>query len=114
MLDYEAIVRTCREAHRLSRMANWQWKSMPVLQWEFATIGDFARAKMDILRAVQPHMIGTNEAAWQRIDGPEICELDCYGITVRLICKQRLAAPDGKAYGAAHIVISGPRPLLDD
>ena len=114
MLDYETIVRTCREVHRMSRMANWQWKGMPVLQWEFATIGDFARAKVDILQAIQPHMVGNTEAAWQRVDGPEICELDCHGITFRLICKQRLAAPGGKTYGAAQVVISGPLPSFRD
>lgn len=107
-LDTETIVRTCREVHRLSRIANWQWKGMPIIQWEFPDISEFHRARMDLLQAITPMMTNmTTEAAWQRIDGPEVCEIDCHGVTFRLICKQRLAVPGStRGVGAAHMTIS--------
>lgn len=114
MLDTETIVRTCREVYRLSRMANWRWKGMPIIQWEFPDIGEFHRAKVDLLRAIEPMMVKmVSEASWQRIDGPEICEIDCHGVTFRLICKQRLAVP-GRSHsvGATQVVVGRP-PKLD-
>ena len=105
-LKTDDIIRTCREVHRLSRIADWRWKGMPVIQWEFLDISQFGRAKMDLLSAIGPMMMHTrNEAEWQRNDGPEICEIDCHGVTFRLVCKQRLAvAGRATAVGAAEMV----------
>lgn len=102
-IDIDDIERLCAEARRLSTKANWAFKALPVMEWTFPTIGDFARAKMQVQRALTPRMGLTSEGAWQRAVSPSTFEVDYYGITFRLICREVLATPQGN-YGAAQIL----------
>lgn len=100
----EEIARLCHEASLFSSSAGWTFKALPVMQWEFPTIGDFARARVQLIRAISPLMVAErNEAAWQRATSPSTFEIDCYGITFRLVCKQILATP-ARNFGAAQIL----------
>lgn len=93
-IDDQSIIRMCGEARRFSSVAGWQFQGMAVMQWEFASISAFAEAKMQLLRAITPMMMhARSDAAWQRATSPDECEIDCNGVTFRLICKQRLATP---------------------
>ena len=76
---------------------------MPVLQWEFASIADYHRARCDLLRALEPElrfMVKGGEHFRKVSDDVE--ELDCYGTTFRLICKQKIMTPRGP-FGAAEM-----------
>lgn len=101
-IDMDDIGRLCAEARRLSTKAGWRFKALPVMEWTFPTIGDFVRAKVQVQRALLPHMAPTRDQAWQRIVSPSSFEIDYYGITFRLVCREVLATPQGN-YGAAQV-----------
>jgi hypothetical protein len=102
-LSSDDIMRLCGEVRRLSQKVNWQWKGLPVAQWEFATIADFARAKMQLERAISPMMIHTrSDASWQRALSPSVWEVDANGVTFRLVCREEMQTPRG-SLGATQI-----------
>lgn len=96
------IVRVCATVGEFSRMANWRWKALPIVEWEFPTISEFARARAQILQAVTPLMV-YGENNWQRSMDANTLEIDCHGVTFRLVCRERMATPHG-SYGAAEII----------
>lgn len=99
------VIRVCAEVSRFGRKAGYTFKGLPVVQWEFPTIGDFARAKVELLRALSPMMVGALGAgAWQRETDESTFEIDCHAVTFRLVCRQVLAVPGGRTVGAAEIV----------
>lgn len=99
------IIRVCAEISHFGRKADYTFKGLPVVQWEFATIGDFARAKIEILRALSPMMVGSlGPAAWQRTIDEYTFEVDCHAVTFRLVCRQSLALPMGGKVGAAEMI----------
>ena len=107
MVDIDMVKRICAETRRFSMQANWKWVALPVMQWEFADIGQFAIARMQLLQALEPHMLAMQSPSdWQRTDGPDRFEIDCYGVTFRLVCRQRIATPGGKTVGAAEVFIA--------
>ena len=95
VIDDQTIIRICGEVRRFSQIANWQWSGLPVIQWEFPTISAFARAKMQLLAALSPMMMMhmRNETERQRATSKDEFEIDCNGVTFRLMCKQRIATP---------------------
>jgi hypothetical protein len=99
--DFEAIARLSAEASKFSSRAQWHFKARPVLSFEFSTLSDFARAQMDLMQAVSPVMIYA--VGWERRPAPHIFEVDCLGITFRLICTQVVKLPDGSALGASEV-----------
>jgi hypothetical protein len=104
MLSAEDIKRTCYEVMALGKIAGWQFKSLPVVQWEFPTISEYMRARMELLRAMSPElakMVRDVDAGFRRVSG-HTEELDCYGVTFRLICTQKFMTPHGP-YGAADM-----------
>lgn len=101
-IEMDDIGRLCAEAQRLSAKAGWRFKGLPAVEWTFSTIGDFAHAKIQVQRALMPHMGPSNDEAWQRTVSPSSFEIDYHGITFRLVCREVLATPQGN-YGAAQI-----------
>lgn len=93
-IDFSDIVRLCAEIHEFSHKADLCWKGVPVITWEFATVGDFANTRAAILQALEPHMVGA-VGSWQRTVAPDTMEIDCHGVTFRLVCKQRHWTPRG-------------------
>ena len=86
--DANDIIRICAEVSRFGLKANYTFKGLPVVQWEFSSVGDFARARDEILRAISPMMGSTiNPASWQRTVDRHTFEIDCYNVTFRLVCK---------------------------
>lgn len=101
-MNYADIARICHSVSDFSKRENYTYKALPVIVWEFETIADFAHAKAELTRAIhewQPHTSG-----FARLKAPDRCELDCYGVTFRLICKQVLMTPHGP-FGAAELGI---------
>ena len=94
------IRQLCAYVRHLSNKAHWQWKGLPVICWEFATIEDFVQARAELLSALTPMMLDMKNAT-RRISS-EISEIDCHGVTFRLICKQRLMTTHGP-YGASEL-----------
>lgn len=109
MITMHEIRRLCAEVGAFSSCANWRFQAMPVVAWEFPTIGDFAAAKKQVLRAVAPLMSYEVGTSWHRAVSPEVYEIDCMGVTLRLACRQRLATRHGVA-GAAEITIRESKP----
>lgn len=109
-LDLDDIRRLSQEAYRFSRIANWQWKGRPTMEWEFTTIKDFARARMELMQALKDEMSCRATSDWTRTLDPETFEIDYHGITFRLICRQRIATQEGAKVGATEIIYTS----LDD
>lgn len=101
----EDVIRLCAEVSHFGRKADYTFKGLPVVQWEFPTIGDFGRAKVELLQVLSPMMIGSiGPGAWQRAIDEHTFEMDCHAVTFRLVCRQVLAVPRGKTVGASEIV----------
>jgi hypothetical protein len=104
-IEADDIIRICAEVSRFGRKANYTFKGLPVVQWEFPTIGDFARARVEILQAVSPMMVAAlDSSSWQRSIDPNTFEIDCHNVTFRLICKQRMDVPGVGPVGAAEMI----------
>lgn len=102
-MEVDDIMRVCAEVSRFSRKANWTWKALPVIEWEFPTISDFARAKMELLKSIGPMVPYEREASWQRATSPNTYEIDCHAVTFRLICRETIRTPHG-TFSAAEII----------
>jgi hypothetical protein len=98
------IIRLCAEVSHFSKKANLRWKGLPIIAWEFADIGDFHNAKAMLMRAITPMMLAYtgDTPPWQRIIDPSVMEIDCHGVTFRLICKQKMMTRHGP-FGAAEM-----------
>lgn len=81
---------------------NWQFKGLPVLVWEFGPVEDFIAAQRELMQCIAPHMVPGENLA--KIIGPDICEVDCFGVTFRLICKGRLAIPGKGSFSANDLL----------
>lgn len=84
----EDIKRLCYEVSRFSKAGGLRWKGLPVVTWEFADISDFVNTRMMVLRALDPELKYSGEHGRQTDDDTE--EIDVYGVTFRLICKQKM------------------------
>ena len=95
-LDAHHIKDVCYRVGMIGRTAGWRLNAMPVVQWEFATLHDYARARMDLLRAMTPemHAMMRGNPEFRRISD-HIEEVDIFGVTFRLICKQQIMTPRG-------------------
>lgn len=100
-IEASDIIKLCAEVYHFSRKADLRWKGMPVIAWEFADISDFMRTRASILRALDPMMIATGGGHGRKI-GQDTEEIDCHGVTFRLICKQKMMTRHGP-YGATEM-----------
>lgn len=101
MLTSDHIKQLCATVRHFSRLANWNWQAMPVIMYEFASMRAFHEARADILEATKNmHLDSRNIAT--RIISSEIEEIDCNGITFRLVCRERVMTTNGP-YGAAEL-----------
>lgn len=100
------LIRLCHEVDRASKINNWQFVGMPVIVWEFPTINEFVHAREELISAIVEskqfqHLAGDG---YKRILGDDTTEVDCYGVTFRLVCKARAYRPDGRgSYGATDV-----------
>jgi hypothetical protein len=102
--DFEDVLRLCHGVSNFSRQANWKWKGFPVIQWEFPTIKEFATARLQIEQILRPEMYKmSHDGSWARIVDPETFEVDCYNVTFRLICREKLKTPQA-VVGAAEMI----------
>lgn len=100
MIDAIDIKRVCAAAAHFSAKAGLRFKAMPVLVWEFGAISEFMEARANLMMAITPEMQGG------RVRTKKICseveEIDCHGITLRLVCKEKVMHMTGP-YGATDI-----------
>lgn len=95
-----------------SRKHNYRWKACPVICWEFATLNDYFHARADLEQAIcsEPYYAATPRQ-FTRTLSPDTCELDCYGVTFRLTCLQRMMTPAGERGANQLTVTCFPSPL---
>jgi hypothetical protein len=88
MFNAEEIRKTCYTVMRLGKLAQLQFKALPVIQWEFADKSNFFRAEAALKQALDREMTHV-VMDYQRREMPRVgvVEFDCYGVTFRLICK---------------------------
>lgn len=99
-ITQEDIFRLCATIADFSHKADLRWRAMPVVAWEFATLGEYACALVAVRQAIPVH------EQCQRVVAPHIYELDAYGVTFRLICKAKVASARGP-YAATEIKYEG-------
>lgn len=91
----------CNHVSDFGARENWRFKAMPVIVWEFASINDFMDARVGLERMLIKTPPYTLDALL-RSPAPHLCEIDCCGITFRLVCREVLMTEHGP-YGAAEI-----------
>lgn len=96
------IAHLCATVSRLQHKQNWTLQATPVICFQFSTMNDFFQAKSDLERMISSEPFYATDpkrlAQITRVSGPDTVELDCYGVTFRLICLQRMdtaAGPKG-------------------
>lgn len=82
------IARLCREASYFQAKRNWQLKAPCVISWEFADIGEFHAARADLMREIltADAYLAMKPSQIERVVSPHMVELDCCGVTFRLVC----------------------------
>jgi hypothetical protein len=80
---------------------DWRWKGNIVIDFQFQTMSDYFNAKSDLANLVLSSpsypVSAHGRDQVERILSPDSCELDFYGVTFRLTCKERVATPRGSA-----------------
>lgn len=78
----------CAAVSYFSRKADWGFKSLPVVNWEFVDRGYFEHARACILNALDvATLYQDGESARDRMLSANVCEITCYGATFRLVIK---------------------------
>lgn len=88
--DGNDIRRLCAAANNFSNKAHWRWKGLPVMVWEFATRKDFEHARMSLQAALDKELLPSSVANMDRLQGENRVDIDCFGITFRLLLKSVL------------------------
>lgn len=92
LLDY--IRRACHSVNMLQHAANWQWKGMPVLQFEFHDMNEFMEAEYTLLQATKNELYFAGDKVRNVVDDRTI-DFRIYGVTFRLVCHQEWMTPTG-------------------
>lgn len=102
-MDESDIIRLCREVDTFSRSADFRFKALPIVSWEFGDLSDFLRARAALMRAIEPQMkMTTRGDDLLRKKDDNTVEIDCHGITFRLTCHVKMMTPHGPR-GAAYM-----------
>lgn len=94
-MKYDDIVRMSREVYVFGARENWRFKALPIITFEFSTLGDFARAKMEMLQCTRAMLFMFDEKSQTRMFQDDTFEMDIHGVTVRLVCTQIMMTPQG-------------------
>lgn len=81
MVDEKYIHEACHHIRRMSKSFNWMFKANPVLQWEFSNPHDYHRAVCELYQS-----FSTSPLFEVRDNHPGVVEMDCRGVTFRLVC----------------------------
>ncbi len=102
-MEADDIIRICREVSQFSQLANFRFKALPIVAWEFADLRDFMNARAALMRAIEPVMMMTTRGGdlLRKVDDSTV-EIDCHGVTFRLTCHQKVMTQHGPR-GAAYI-----------
>lgn len=98
MIDTNDIKRLCYSLHVFSRKSEWCWGTLPVVVYEFSTIKDFMAARSDLIMAIEIERLDSSA----RSPAPHIEEIDCNGVTFRLVCREVMQTERG-CFGAAEV-----------
>jgi hypothetical protein len=86
--DADDVRRACAEVRGFSQKANWRWKALPILTWEFADRHVFDNARATLRRALDKDLVPGSIQAVERLNQPNHSEIDAYGVTFRLQFKE--------------------------
>lgn len=84
MISLSEVSRLCESVNRFSHHADFRWKGLPVIIWEFADKRAYVDALAGLSRAVETLNFVPN--AEPRVS-EGLSEIDCYGVTFRLVLK---------------------------
>lgn len=101
-LDANDLKRLCAEVRRFSMKADLTWKGLPKVCWEFVQRKDFEEARFLIMSILKEELIPTTLKGHERIMGSETMEIDCMGVTFRLVCRDRVYI-GSRSYGIGDI-----------
>lgn len=78
----------CAAIQRFSQKANWRWKGLPVLTWEFADRAQFEEARATLKMALDKELLPSSPNAIERINKTNQSDIDCFGVTFRLFFRE--------------------------
>lgn len=96
-LTQDDLHRVCAAVRDFVGVADWRFKVLPVLRFEFATMNDYARAYHDLIRAHETAAILGN----MRKDGRG-ADFEFANVRVELICNEKVMTKHGP-YGAGEV-----------
>lgn len=107
-MEIEHLTAICNHVRSFQARSGWEFKSLPILTFEFPTIVEFHDAKEQLFRCIMPELRGRDGRQIERLIGDDTCELDCYNVTFRLVCKQRIMLRQRSAGANDFTVEDGP------
>lgn len=109
-LEIEHIKQVCYEVRNFSDRSGLRFRAMPVIEWEFADIHEYMRARVMLKQCLTPDLIAAQVVSGPRVINPHCEEIELFGVTFRLICHQMLHTPYGEVGAArAHMYFAeGP------
>lgn len=99
-MELDDILRLSAEVSQFSRKNDLRWEAQPVITWTFADMRDFMNARRKLQRALS-NQATVKDGRTRKVSSDSV-EIDCYGVTFRLTCKQKVMTKHGP-FGAADM-----------
>lgn len=101
-MNLSHLATLCADISHFGDEQNWRFKAMPVISYEFATIKEFCEAVFALEQMLRTDPSTQASGISLRIVGSHTREIDCCGVTFRLICHEQVMTVRGP-YGAAEL-----------
>jgi hypothetical protein len=96
----------CATVGDFAQRQSWLWEAKSVVSFEFVRLADYAIAYHELMNTIVRETTFQGRAPHHRVIDNDTVELDCYGVTFRLKCVQRIATPQGGSVGAGDLQTS--------
>lgn len=114
------LANLCSHVSDFAHINQWRREACPVIAFEFTSMSDYFAAKTSLARMImdEPHYAISSalQKRFERVISSDTCELDCYGVTFRLICKSKIDTEYGaRGVNDVNVIVQTlpPPPWLD-
>lgn len=111
-MTISSITALCRHVARFAGKEQIHVLATPVICFEFATISEFAIARVRLMQAIHFEPYYATQPNLVRTIDPATIELDCYGLVFRLTCNQRLMTEAGEVGATQAKFVHTPLPTI--
>src|SRR5262249_37458911 len=105
VMDTDKLALLCTHINNFGQWHNWRFKAVPVILWEFSSVGDFANAVSQLSECMHKRWPEVSGQIMRQVS-PSCIEIDACGVIFRLVCLDIRMTERGPM-GAADLVMGG-------